>query len=92
MMMPDLSVFEIKQRGQAIGWSVHRLCREARVSPATVSRALNDPERHIRRGTQRALVRVLVSLERERLRHLAERHPDMIVRLVFQLRLAPAAA
>jgi hypothetical protein len=81
MVLPNLSVDEIKARGEALGWPLKPLCRHAGVTAETIYRAVRNPERDIRRRTQLRLLGALLELEREQLRRLAALHPDLVAEL-----------
>lgn len=81
MITLNLSVSEIKQRSEALAWSINRLCQHAGVTPATIYRTANNPVRDIRRTTQLRLLETLLEAEREQLRRLAALHPDLVAEL-----------
>jgi NaMN:DMB phosphoribosyltransferase len=91
MVLPNLSVDEIKLRGEAIALPINRLCRQAGVTPATIYRAIGNPARDIKRRTQLRLLTTLLELEREQLRRLAALHPDLVAELAGGVRLDTAA-
>jgi hypothetical protein len=81
VQLPNLPASEIKERADAIGWPLTRLCPRAGVTYATVYRAARDPARDIKRKTQVRMIGALLEIEREQLRRLAALHPDLIAEL-----------
>ena len=90
MDLPNLSVNEIKERGELIAWSLNRICVKAGVTAGSMYRTARNPDRDIRRSTQLALLRVLLDAERDQLRRLAALHPDLAAELAMP-RLETAA-
>jgi hypothetical protein len=85
MDLPNLSVSEIKERAEAIAWTLGRLCIASGITAGTIYRTARDPKRDIRRSTQLRLLNTLVGLERDQLRRLARLHPDVVAELAGRL-------